>query len=1106
MKIDSIVIKENVFREGLIFLDEKFLLGRPHMSFFQCRISPIGLCGLIVLGILLHAPVLVAQDTARFIGLGHLPGGSSSMAFDVSANGLVVVGREVVASKYVGFRWTEAGGLQSITYPNGGHTIVTGASGDGSVLIGPGFRWSAGSFTVLPPIWTDGLHGDVNATAVSIDGSIIVGSSSSSLFVNEATLWSGGQPQALGLGPNGNMSVAAEISPDGTVIVGSSRLNGPSPNPLSLAWRIVGGGGIQSLGTGTYLESAAGGVSNGGEVIVGTLAIQPNTVSAKWTPSGGWEVLQGTIGHNGASDVSADGSIIVGSMNWGPAQAAFFWNAASGARDLKTVLENEYHLDLTGWILTTAQAIDTSGTVIVGYGNHNGMIEAWYVKLPRLQITKPRADSLWIAGEKDTIKWIGGRKDQILIVDYSIDSGKTFLLIDFVGSADTGIFVWTPPRDFLSKKCFIRIVDFNDQTKADTSDMFRIKPYILTRDSSGQYEPYRPEEDRWGFWNNPADMWPPTWYQHFDYRGIDPFTNSSYSLWQGGYIFFWATSADYPDWVSWVNTFGVDACYVSTALRIYSPTAVLRWDAFKRSWKGSCFGLATSNALAFSYKGQFHTAFSGFPAFANAITAPSDSGAKTVVHELFTHQVGNPHSAYRNDVRSSKTPTETLNDLKQMLTDDDGSVRILCLENNGSGGGAHAILAYGIDKDPIVPNAYYIRVYDNSYSTSAVRIWINTAANGGTGSWSYANRPGWGGEKYLYLYDPAVDYFNHPTFAKPGMQQSPFVLAQTELRIFPPISASTRIRDNAGNVTGFFGNTIHEDIPGSTPLVLINGSETPPYGYALPTGTYSVSINNFAADTAKAFLFTGNRTVSYRRTGARPDQTDRLFFDGGVAVANPDQQIKTVSLTTIINETTREKLFALSSIELSQNDSVKIENPDSNTLRLISQGTAKDYDLELNYVSGSGIGRFGTENIPLSANTTHRIAPDWNNVTTGTLKIFIDRGNDGTIDDTLSLKNHLTGMGSTEEPVIPQEYRLEQNYPNPFNPATTIRYALPKASYVSLKIYNVLGQVVVTLVDGIEEAGYHSVEWNASRCASGAYFYRLQAGSFAASKRLAVLR
>ncbi len=78
---------------------------------------------------------------------------------------------------------------------------------------------------------------------------------------------------------------------------------------------------------------------------------------------------------------------------------------------------------------------------------------------------------------------------------------------------------------------------------------------------------------------------------------------------------------------------------------------------------------------------------------------------------------------------------------------------------------------------------------------------------------------------------------------------------------------------------------------------------------------------------------------------------------------------------------------------------------------------------------------------------------------------------------------------------IPLEYALQQNYPNPFNPTATIRYDLPAASRVSLKIFNMLGQVVATLTDGVEGPGYKSVQWSAGGFASGVYMYRISATS-----------
>jgi hypothetical protein len=91
-------------------------------------------------------------------------------------------------------------------------------------------------------------------------------------------------------------------------------------------------------------------------------------------------------------------------------------------------------------------------------------------------------------------------------------------------------------------------------------------------------------------------------------------------------------------------------------------------------------------------------------------------------------------------------------------------------------------------------------------------------------------------------------------------------------------------------------------------------------------------------------------------------------------------------------------------------------------------------------------------------------------------------------------------------PLTPDRFALDQNYPNPFNPSTVIRYSLPVQSHVALRIYNVLGQELKTLIEEPQDAGYKSVSWDAADLGSGIYFYKLTAGSFIDVKKMVLIR
>ena len=99
-----------------------------------------------------------------------------------------------------------------------------------------------------------------------------------------------------------------------------------------------------------------------------------------------------------------------------------------------------------------------------------------------------------------------------------------------------------------------------------------------------------------------------------------------------------------------------------------------------------------------------------------------------------------------------------------------------------------------------------------------------------------------------------------------------------------------------------------------------------------------------------------------------------------------------------------------------------------------------------------------------------------------------------------------TDISDELDNLLPTAYALAQNYPNPFNPSTSIDYSLPRAGYISLKVFNVIGQEVANLYDGFQTAGNHRVEFQASTKPSGIYFYRLTHQDGSETKKMLLVK
>jgi len=96
-----------------------------------------------------------------------------------------------------------------------------------------------------------------------------------------------------------------------------------------------------------------------------------------------------------------------------------------------------------------------------------------------------------------------------------------------------------------------------------------------------------------------------------------------------------------------------------------------------------------------------------------------------------------------------------------------------------------------------------------------------------------------------------------------------------------------------------------------------------------------------------------------------------------------------------------------------------------------------------------------------------------------------------------------TNKVKTEVPLI---FKLSQNYPNPFNPLTKINFTVPNKTNVTLKVYDILGKLVKTLVNEVREAGNYTVTFNGTDYSSGVYFYTIEAGDFRESKKMILIK
>ncbi|MBE2255109.1 MAG: T9SS type A sorting domain-containing protein [Ignavibacteria bacterium] len=865
------------------------------------------------------------------------------------------------------------------------------------------------------------------------------------------------------------------------------------------------------------------------------------------------------------------------------------WDSSDVATGYRIHLDNENNIYLAGSINHTPE-ISIADIYLKKYSQ--GSVYT---------ITNPVLDEKWIAGEKDTITWSGGEAGTFVTLEISSDSGVSYDLIDFGVPAETGKYIWDIPENILNTRCIIQILNTATNDTLAKSPLFKIKGYILAKiNSMGSYEAFDPGYHGWSYLNNANPMWPSSWYSgRFNYSlDNDPYTNSRYP------DFFQSFGAiNFPDWPLWVEVYGVNANYWSTFFKIYDSDGQEKWGKIsgKSGFQGACFGFAASAFLNFSFKPQFISKHPGMPNTENINSLAITDSIRKYINGYFLYQFGK--QSYENDlIGKPKDPKTTLREIIYMFKNDEQDIRTISIFNDpdkifpGKNTGAHTMAPIGVRRDTLA-GKFRVLLYDSNNPDDYPYILVDTVAN----RWSFPFLGNtWQGTTGFYLELSVSNYINRPEFTDKKIDLGNIKRGVQNIEIYNTDEADITLKNSSNQLISIVNGNLTEEISNGTAIIKKTGGNSNPIGYYIPDDDYSIEISNIkdSSKVSRVAIFKENKSYIFSRNNADSSETDKINIgnsnsDGssgsGLSVMSPDPVQKDIKLKIINSLNDKERLIEISGVEMIQNDSLYI-NDISNSLTTDNSeyefiiknfGSEKTYVIKINENDGNEQRIFGNAFVMLPANSSHIISPNWDNLDSSTVTIYIDSGNNGSIDDSITILNEfelpvelisftstvlkrdvtlkwttsseinnagfeierkfdtdenwirtgaIQGSGNTNELKsysfidrglntgkykyrlkqidyngnfeyyeltnevnigVPEKFDLSQNYPNPFNPVTKINYDLPFDSKVQMKIYDIAGREVFTLVNEQQVAGYYTTQFNASSLASGVYFYRI---------------
>ncbi|NOS83976.1 MAG: T9SS type A sorting domain-containing protein [Ignavibacteria bacterium] len=283
------------------------------------------------------------------------------------------------------------------------------------------------------------------------------------------------------------------------------------------------------------------------------------------------------------------------------------------------------------------------------------------------------------------------------------------------------------------------------------------------------------------------------------------------------------------------------------------------------------------------------------------------------------------------------------------------------------------------------------------------------------------------------------------------------------------------------------------------------------------TGYSTTSAGNIDCYTARfsasgvllwSRLFNGSGNQTDKAWGIVVDTDESVYITGQTASVNSNTDFLTVKYSStgsmlwnsIYNGTGNQEDVSIGIDILPNENNIVVTGK--------SWGTSNNFDFAtIKYISGTGnqsqISIYGQSNNSQDIPTDIMSSRHGHVIVTG---YGVNIAGVNEFDSFISTISLNWGSEISNEPVIPEDFMLYQNYPNPFNPVTNFRFAIKVNSHVKLTVFDMLGRVVDILADAELEAGTHNITFNAANLPSGIYFYKLEAGSYSAVKKMTLVK